>query len=135
MAYRSVPPDLYRHVEPEAGEVLPVSRWRHREEFLPNWAYIYSPRASVEAVVAALSCTTYVYEENWTKALGAHAPAALKLLAEKGCTLRQYCQGEIPVGLGPRVDAAINEALGGYNLIVLFPAPDALVRQGAAPEH
>ena len=135
MTYRSVPPDLYRHVEREAGEILPVTRWRHCEEFVPDWGYVHSQRASVEAVVAALYCTPYVYEENWTRALQAHAPAALQLLADSRCTLRQYCQGEVPVGLGPRVDAAISEALGGYDLIVMFPAQEMLGRRHLERSH
>jgi hypothetical protein len=129
MTFRRVPPDLYRHVEPEAGEILPVTRWRRQEEFCPNWAYIYSSGASKDAVVAALYCAKFVYEENWARALQAHAPAAMELLRSNGRTLRQYCVGDLPDGLGPRVDEAINHSLGGYSVIVMFPMAEPLAER------
>jgi hypothetical protein len=43
-------------------------------------------------------------------------------LGVSGCTLRQYCDARIPAGLGTKVDRAIVEALGGYDVVVTFPA-------------
>jgi hypothetical protein len=123
-AFKQVPPDLFRRVEPEAGEVLPVTRWRHEEEFRPHWDYIYSAAASNDAVVAALCCSLYVYEENWARTLASHAPAAMRALRDHSLTLRQYCQGECPDDVGARLDQAINASLGGYLVVVLFPVGD-----------
>jgi hypothetical protein len=121
--YKPVAADLYRYVEPEAGEVLPVTRWRHEEEFCPDWAYICSPAASCEAVVAALYCSMYVHEQHWAAALATHAPQAMALLSARGLSLRQYCQGQCPPDLGQQVDWAINEALGGFEVVSFYPAP------------
>jgi hypothetical protein len=121
MTFKPVPADLYRFVEPEAGQVLPATRWRQREEFVPDWEYIYSPRASAVAVAAALFCSPYATEENWSRALRAHAPGAIALLDAAGVTLRHYAQGRCPAQLGGEVDFAINEALGGYRVVALFP--------------
>ena len=135
-ALRPVPADLYRQVEAEAGTVLPVTRWRHREEFCPDWDYIYSPRASGPAVAAALFCSMYVSEENWARAIAAHAHQAMALLAESGVTFRQYAQGDCDPELGGRVDGAINWALGGYEVVALFagrPGRQARPATGTGP--
>jgi hypothetical protein len=122
MTFKPAPADLYRYAEPEAGQVLPLTRWRHREEFVPDWDYIYSPQASPLAVAAALFCAPRATEENWSRALRAHAPEAMALLDSAGVSLRQYAQGRCPSRLGGEVDYAINEALGGYRVVALFPA-------------
>lgn len=51
-SFKTVPTDLYRHIEPEAGQVYPKSRHRRREGFDPDWAYICPGSASKAAVVA-----------------------------------------------------------------------------------
>ena len=126
MTFKPVPPDLYRHAEAEAGEILPVTRWRQQEEFVPDWEYIYSRRASAVAVAAALYCSPYATEENWSRALRAHAPLAIALLERAGLSIRQYAQGHCPTALGGEVDHAVNQALGGYRVVALFPAPSSV---------
>jgi hypothetical protein len=115
MTTTPIPTDLYWHVEPEAGHVLPVTRWRHHEEFCPNWAYIGSPQASNDAVAAALLSAPYIDEKDWALALAAHAPVALGILDEAGWPLEQYLRGHVPGWLADKVDDAVNESLG-YDL-------------------
>jgi hypothetical protein len=117
--FTPVPEDLYRHVEAAAGTVLPLTRWRHREEFRPDWAYICTSQASVEAVVASLTCAAYVPDECAEKALAVHAPAVAELMAANQVTYRQYLEGRCPAEIVDQLGHALNTSLGGYDVALL----------------
>lgn len=125
--FRPIPADLYRTVEPEAGEVLPVSRYRRSEEFHPNWAHICSPAATVDAVVAALlQSADDVPDRIWERALQVHCPDAWALLTGNGWTWGQFNRGDVPA-MSPtpnRIRNLINAELGGWAVVRCFPVAD-----------
>jgi len=124
--YRPVPADLHLHVEAQAGEYLPVSRYRKRAAFHPDWAYLCTPAASCDAVVAGLlQGADDVPRGMWAAIIRVHCPDAQALFDEHQLGWDQFNEGRAPVGICNPIALAINEALG-YQVIRLFPIADIL---------
>lgn len=138
-----IPHDLYRHAEPEAGEILPAltgrdKRYRPVERFDPNWGYILSGRASTVAVVSALYCGELdVPERAWPEVLRLYCPDAWRMLAEAEISFEQWNSGRCEAVLGGRVGVTANTELGGYAVFAVMDVPavvaDVVGTLGAVP--
>jgi hypothetical protein len=124
-----IPFDLYRRVEPEAGQVLPALTGRYRarrprEEFTPDWRYLLSGRASVEAVVAGLGCGTVdVPGHAWPAVLRTYCPAAQALLDQAGVSVEDWRTGRAEAVLSATVAATANRELGGDAVFAVMDVP------------
>lgn len=93
--FTRIPPGLYRHAEPEAGEILPaltgrLKSYRPVEQFDPEWTYVLTGRASVVAVVAALHCSEHdVPDHVWREVMRLYCPTASRMLAAAGVSFEQ----------------------------------------------
>lgn len=136
--FKKIPPDLYRSVEPEAGTVLPPLKGRFAaqrpcEDFEPDWGYLLSGAASVEAVVAGLRCgMNDVPERIYERVLQTYCPNAWKLLSNAGFSYRDFYTGDITLGLGSAVAALANIELGGYAVFYVMDIPGTLAEIIAA---
>lgn len=130
--YTPIPHNLYRHAEPDAGEILPaltgrLKRSRPVEEFDPNWGYVLTGRASTVAVVAALHCgQTDVPEHVWPEVMRLYCPRAWRMLAEAGISFEQWNLGRCEALLCSRVAATANTELGGYAVFAVLDVPAAV---------
>jgi len=124
-----IPNDLYRHAEPEAGEILPALTGRLKprrpvEQFDPDWGYVLTGRASTVAVVAALHCGhTDVPEHVWPEVLRLYCPTAWRMLTEAGISFEQWNLGRCEAVLCSRVAATANTELGGYAVFAVMDVP------------
>lgn len=124
-----IPSQLMFQVEPAAGEVLPRGRRRVRDEFHPDWSYIMSPSASTVAVVAALTLSAHdVDDRMWEAVLRVHVPAAMGLLDSAGFRWVDVNEGRIPAlsGVSNQFARLVNETLGGFEVLHMFPVADML---------
>ncbi|MBF6333506.1 hypothetical protein [Nocardia transvalensis] len=115
MEFKPIPPDLYRTVEPAAGTIWPVTRYRRHEVFEPNWPYLLSGKASAAAVVAGLCCGDVDVPERTREAImRIYCPRAWHLLTEAHVTYPEWAIGRSSIELGSAVAALANIELGGY---------------------
>ncbi|SFB53256.1 hypothetical protein SAMN05216266_1174 [Amycolatopsis marina] len=127
--FTKVPRDLYRHVESQAGEILPVLTGRMRsarptEQFDLNWPYLLSGHASKAAVVAGLYCGMVDPPEHaWKTAVQTYCPRAWKLLQDTNATFENLQTGRIDAVLRSDVAALANTELGGYGVFVVMDVP------------
>ncbi|MFE0025472.1 hypothetical protein [Amycolatopsis sp. NPDC059021] len=130
--FTPIPRNLYRHAEPDAGEILPAltgrfKRHRPVEEFTPNWGYVLTGRASTTAVVAALYCgQTDVPEHGWREVMRLYCPTAWRLLTEAEVSFEQWNLGRCEAVLCSRVAATANTELGGYAVFAVMDVPAAV---------
>lgn len=127
--FKEIPRDLYRQVEPEAGNVLPALKGRYRsyrphDEFEPNWTYLLSGHASKAAVVAGLyNGLLDVPSHVWPKVVELYCPRAWRLLVEAGVTYEQWNTGRCPAELGSSAAAVANAELDGYEVFAVMDVP------------
>lgn len=139
-AYIRPTPALLAEIEPAAGEFVRRSTRRDAErDFYPAWSYIASPKASLSAVVAALTLgCDGVPEQWWEPVLRVHCPRATAYLAEQGVHARDLICGRVPIGLTEEAARLVNTELGGYQVLVV-PDTAAMMAEvigtlGAVPE-
>ncbi len=132
-----IPPDLYRHAEPDAGAILPalterLKRSRPVEQFDPNWGYVLTGLASTGAVVAALHCgQTDVPDHVWPEVMRLYCPTAWSLLTSSGVPFERWQVGRCEAMLHSRVAATANTELGGYAVFAVMDVPPSWLRSSA----
>lgn len=127
--FKEIPRDLFRQVEPEAGEVLPALKGRLKprrpvDEFVPDWSYLLTVKASKVAVVAGLENGWLgVPPHVWESVVRVHCPRAWKLLVDAQASFEQFQTGRVPAELGNAVAATANLELGGYMVFGVMDVP------------
>ena len=93
----------------------------YHDNFLPDWPYVFSTKASTEAVIAALWFGE-PGEQEWEMAIKIHCPRARALMEEHYISFTAISKQMGNEQILAQIIGLINEELGGYELLRHTPS-------------